>query len=86
MTTSPLQMPLARYHNSFFLSFPFPLPSSLGLFFSLCSFFAHSDLLQVEKYAKELGVLVWSNPQKQYLMVTEKGHELIRPFIKKNIS
>jgi len=78
MTTSPLQMPLARYHNSFFISFP--LPSSL-LFF-----FANSDLLQVEKYAKELGVFVWSNPQKQYLMVTEKGHELIRPFIKKNIS
>lgn len=42
--------------------------------------------LQVEQYARDMGVLIWSNPQKQYLMVTDKGHESIRPFIKKNIS
>lgn len=53
----------------------------------LYDYFPSADAFEkTERYAKELGVYVWSNPQKQYLMVTEKGHEQMRVFIKKNVS
>jgi transcription initiation factor TFIIH subunit 4 len=42
--------------------------------------------LKVEKFATEIGAFIWSNHAKGMIMVTEAGHEQIRPFIKKNIS
>jgi len=48
------------------------------------SFPSEKAFNKVVQHAKELDVYIWStsNP-KQFLMVTEEGHEKIRPFIKK---
>jgi len=40
---------------------------------------------KVVKYAEEIGVFVWCNKQKKILMVTEEGHESLRPYIKKHV-
>lgn len=50
------------------------------------TFPSQSVFEKVLKYSQDIGVHIWSNKQKQLLMVTQEGHELVKPFIKKNVS
>ncbi|KAL6043815.1 RNA polymerase II transcription factor B 52 kDa subunit [Balamuthia mandrillaris] len=38
---------------------------------------------KVEQYAKDMGVCLWSSPERYMLIVSTAGHELVRPFIQK---
>jgi len=49
------------------------------------SFAAVDAFRKTEKYAKDIGVLLWSNPQKQLMFVTDAGHEQMRSWMKKNL-
>jgi len=37
---------------------------------------------KAEKYARDVGVLLWSDPTKMSLFVSDKGHQLMRTYIK----
>ncbi|CAF0836789.1 unnamed protein product [Didymodactylos carnosus] len=45
-------------------------------------FLTQNDFELVEKYAKDLGVLLWSSPPKRYVIVSKAGHDEVRRFWK----
>jgi transcription initiation factor TFIIH subunit 4 len=49
-------------------------------------FVAEEGYKKALKYAQDNHVYIWGNMQKQLLMVTQEGHELMKPFIKKYCS
>ena len=46
-------------------------------------FDSRAQFVAVEKYARDLGVLLWSNSDKMAVLVRESGHEAMKAFIRK---
>ena len=44
------------------------------------------DFEEALKYAKDNGVLLWSNPRKKMFVVHEVGHEMVKAFVKRKIT
>ncbi|KAI8362599.1 RNA polymerase II transcription factor B subunit 2 [Blakeslea trispora] len=44
-----------------------------------------ADFDAAEKYAKDLGVLLWSNPAKRKMTIAESGHESVKGFVKRRL-
>eukprot|EP01118_Nematostelium_gracile_P010913 TRINITY_DN382_c0_g1_i1.p1 TRINITY_DN382_c0_g1~~TRINITY_DN382_c0_g1_i1.p1 ORF type:complete len:450 (-),score=100.54 TRINITY_DN382_c0_g1_i1:46-1395(-) len=49
--------------------------------------FANVEAYQkVVQYAKDLGVFIWTHPEKKMVMVKDEGHDAIRAYIKRHLS
>ncbi|EIE76633.1 hypothetical protein RO3G_01337 [Rhizopus delemar RA 99-880] len=57
-----------------------PTPSYLYHEFNV-----QADFDAAEKYARDLGVLLWSNNQKRTMAITEAGHENVKGFVKRRL-
>ncbi|CAO3691000.1 unnamed protein product [Rhizopus stolonifer] len=57
-----------------------PTPSYLYHEFNV-----QADFDAAEKYARDLGVLLWSNHQKRTMAITEAGHESVKGFVKRRL-
>ncbi|CEG82506.1 Putative Transcription initiation factor TFIIH subunit 4 [Rhizopus microsporus] len=44
-----------------------------------------ADFDAAEKYARDLGVLLWSNNQKRTMAISEAGHENVKGFVKRRL-
>ncbi|KAI8878996.1 transcription factor TFIIH complex subunit Tfb2 [Backusella circina FSU 941] len=45
-----------------------------------------ADFDAAEKYAKDLNVLLWSNPKKRTMIIKEEGHENVKGFVKRRLA
>ncbi|CAO3615807.1 unnamed protein product [Cunninghamella blakesleeana] len=48
-------------------------------------FNVQADFDAAEKHAKDLGVLLWSNPKKRSMVISQAGHEGVKGFVKRRI-
>ncbi|KAI8991600.1 RNA polymerase II transcription factor B subunit 2 [Mycotypha africana] len=48
-------------------------------------FNVQADFDAAEKYAKDLGVLLWSNSQKRTMILSESGHDSVKSFVKRRL-
>ncbi|KAG1112739.1 hypothetical protein G6F42_014658 [Rhizopus arrhizus] len=57
-----------------------PTPSYLYHEFNV-----QADFDAAEKYAKDLGVLLWSSTQKRTMIISEAGHDNVKGFVKRRL-
>ncbi|KAL1931919.1 hypothetical protein VTP01DRAFT_8975 [Rhizomucor pusillus] len=48
-------------------------------------FNVQADFEAAEKYARDLGVLLWSNARKRAMVITHEGHDSVKGFVKRRL-
>ncbi|KAI8340757.1 RNA polymerase II transcription factor B subunit 2 [Chlamydoabsidia padenii] len=48
-------------------------------------FNVQNDFDAAEKHAKDIGVLLWSNPEKRSMVITQTGHESVKGYVKRRL-